>query len=150
MKTASLGSIIHGTLRNEDLIPAFLETLKELAEGDEYQTLIGECQDIVDRELWGNLRDELPEVIFDLEGALQEAAPPYCYFGASEGDGSDFGFWICHEAIEQAIYDKELLQVSDLSEVPEGWSNGVILMNDHGNMTYYEPVIAHKEVWSIV
>jgi hypothetical protein len=33
------------------------------------------------------------EIIADMMDALNDLAPAGYYFGAHEGDGSDFGFW---------------------------------------------------------
>ena len=35
----------------------------------------------------------MSEIVNDLMDALNEYAPDGYYFGAIEGDGSDFGFW---------------------------------------------------------
>lgn len=37
--------------------------------------------------------DEETECLMELFDALNKVAPSGCYFGANEGDGSDFGFW---------------------------------------------------------
>ena len=84
-----------------------------------------------------------------LMDALNEHAPPYCYFGSHVGDGADFGFWISDDAIRDGIHDGDILAVSDernaeQSTVPEY----VLHANDHGNETLHR--IKLEEVWSIV
>ena len=83
-----IGTVIHGTLRNEDLIPAFVNEILYLDEEKKYKDLILECQkvdyDSEDAEYLSN------EVLIDV---LNEFAPDGCYFGSHIGDGSDFGFW---------------------------------------------------------
>lgn len=77
------GTIIHGTMRNADLIPAFrreLERIDALAEGAIVPADDPESDDG---------QEELTE-LFD---ALDRYAPPGHYFGAHPGDGSDYGFW---------------------------------------------------------
>lgn len=99
MKTAEPGSISHGTMRPQDLIPVFLDALAE-------------C----DPEAAQELRDEIPPAAFenddnwfwdtdvcmfllneDLFDALNVVAPQGYYFGSHPGDGSDFGFWPIEE-----------------------------------------------------
>ena len=91
---------------------------------------------------------DLVEAFFD---ALNEYAPPYCYFGANEGDGSDYGFWPCIDQMEDDARGGELLKVSDTSEVPEDYEGLVMDVNDHGNVTLYS-VAGGKftEVWGCV
>lgn len=97
-----VGTVIHGTLRFEHLIPAFMDVLEaEIPEEavrltTEYAgegwpcnmagLLFGGPLDEKQEELASYLLDEL----FD---ALNEIAPEGTYFGASEGDGTDYGFW---------------------------------------------------------
>lgn len=96
------GTLVHGTHRPQDLIPAFLGKLDELAPEDRAVRI---------RELWPNLTrdpdladseeygEAVPDLIFALFDALDELAPEGWYFGALEGDGSDFGFWRTEESI---------------------------------------------------
>jgi hypothetical protein len=84
------------------------------------------------------------EALFD---ALQEYAPPYFYFGAHPGDGADCGFWLS----ESFPDDFDGLKVSDLSEVPTGYTGEVLIVNDHGNISLYVYSRGHRrEVWAIV
>ncbi len=90
--TTQVGSISTGTLRPQDLIPTFwcaLDIIDREAARVLYTSRIdlrGEDDPWWDSEEAGSLLDELID-------ALNEHAPPYCYFGAHEGDGADFGFW---------------------------------------------------------
>jgi hypothetical protein len=95
MKYAEPGTVIHGTLRHEDLIKAFTDTLEAClaqnpdlpSNGDSYLNLISDARDAVpDTELSS-------ELITELMDALNEFAPANHYFGAHPEDGSDFGFW---------------------------------------------------------
>lgn len=106
-------SVSHGTLRTQDLLSAFCGLLEGLvfvngdyyslpenfSERDRLNNLIGECQDCFDDNC-----DILPEKMEEAEYLLNESlfnelnefAPAGYYFGAIEGDGSDFGFWHMH------------------------------------------------------
>jgi hypothetical protein len=155
MKYASFGTISHATLRDEDLLAAFADELEYQVqrnadewcsedgrkERDRLMDLIAEARDDVDS-------DEAGEIVNELQDALNAFAPPYAYFGAHEGDGSDFGFWISSDAIDSAF---DGLKVNDTSEVPADYSGEVLHVNDHGNYTLYA---ANKgkltEVWSVV
>lgn len=144
MKTADFGSISHGTMRPEDLIPDFAYVLSGLVENGEYKELLAEADSLEDFE--SDTADSVLEELFD---ALGEAAPPYAYFGAHPGDGSDYGFWL-HEDFE---HDFDGLKVSDTSEVPADYTGEVLQVSDHGNPTLYAidaPGAEPREIWSLV
>lgn len=86
-------SVSSATLREEDLIPAFEETLAELDITPERPESVNKLLN-TDDDLTDDEREEvalyLNETLFD---ALQNIAPRGCYFGAHPGDGADFGFW---------------------------------------------------------
>lgn len=102
------GTVIAGTLRPEDLIPAFLEALDERIEAATFEPgadhpLRVQAVDALQSRL-GDLerRSEAPgyydteDPMWDLEWLqeqLNEYAPEGYRFGAHEGDGADFGFW---------------------------------------------------------
>ena len=85
-------SLSHGTLLNDDLIPAFYEFLESInfKAADEIYNDVDYYYILefghYDSETAYYLLDEL----FD---KLNELAPDGYYFGAHPGDGSDFGFW---------------------------------------------------------
>ena len=85
-----------GTMRLEDLIPAFfrfLETVKEVVNDFEcLNKVVSALQ--VDSEGQYEDRDEAELVLYeDLFDTLNDVAPEGCYFGAHVGDGSSYGFW---------------------------------------------------------
>lgn len=83
-------SVSSGTLKSKDLVPKFLDALKTYGK-DKYDAYIRENPEVED---WENLDDEtMGWVVDELMDLLNEIAPDGCYFGASEGDGADFGFW---------------------------------------------------------
>ena len=87
-------TVIHGTLRTEDLVEAFT---------DEYERIGGRSSNV---ELFrshlslpeGEDREE--ELLYDIDdlfGLLNELAPAHTSFGSHPGDGADFGFWTYEE-----------------------------------------------------
>jgi hypothetical protein len=145
MKTHPFGSISHGTLRTEDLLQAFASALEDmiLVNGDHYSrpenfserdklnALVDEAQDQWTED-GTELEDEekAQEIVQELQGVLEQFAPPYCYFGAHEGDGSDFGFWPCMEQIEELPCVEGSDEAKELGE-------DCRYVNDHGNVTVY-------------
>lgn len=90
-----LGTISHGTMREEDLIPCFADVLRKLAakanRPEDFAALLQEAGAYAE-----GVKDETIDpldILVDLFDALNEFAPEGCYFGAHEGDGSDYGFW---------------------------------------------------------
>ena len=85
-------SVSHGTLREQDLIPAFEEVLDSA--GVEYDRPAAVDKLLLGLSLTENEQEEvgfyLNESLFDL---LDGIAPEGTYFGSHPGDGSDFGFW---------------------------------------------------------
>ena len=99
-KVAQPGSVIHATLRNQDLIPAFLQKFGELdfkamdsflRKRDALREALYELTNGKETTYW-----QLEEAIDDsndLVDILNAYAPEDHYFGSHPGDGSDFGFW---------------------------------------------------------
>ena len=94
-----VGTVSHGTMRAQDLIPCFLDELSARnPEGYEQMMLmpLGPIPSYVtdegdDSEWWtSNDAQWLLESLFD---ALDECAEDGYYFGAHPGDGSDYGYW---------------------------------------------------------
>ena len=117
------GTIIHGTLRLQDLIPAFLSALEDRVEASTFEpgaddpervAAVGQAQ-----EAMGEIEARVPEddsdPYWDSEEAywdydslsdwLSEFAPDGCYFGTLEGDASDFGFWPLEDPQEEEPID---------------------------------------------
>ena len=91
LNNATIGTISHGTMRPEDLIPVFARELEWLSTNqrtDNETSLIADADDFSD--FGSQHADDILEALFD---ALDQHAPSNCYFGAHEGDGSDYGFW---------------------------------------------------------
>lgn len=79
--TPQPGSVSHGTLRPEDLIPTFLQYVEEFAPDQ-----------IPENAFFTDTEDDnwlLEELFCILEGI----SPPGHYFGSHPGDGADYGWW---------------------------------------------------------
>lgn len=150
-----IGSISHGTMRWEDLIPEFASTLKDLAERqkkaapsfkNDFTDILKQADYVCENEHQTDI--DPYDVLYELMDYLGEFSPPFCYFGAHEGDGSDYGFWPLNETdMKKHIENCDGIIVDDLSEVPEGFKGYVLLVNDHGNVSLYRD---NREIWSIV
>jgi len=120
--SGTLGSVSHGTHREQDLIPAFLDEVRArkgvaLAEAWNFvcektglhyhmETVLSheDPENLQYRIFWGDPEDfdsdqERQATIFleALFAILEDLAPRGYVFGAHEGDGSDFGFWPIEE-----------------------------------------------------
>jgi len=155
-------------MRNEDLIPCFVDLLSDLNEErslewqkhfaneleatKEFARLDKMLGQIEERMNSGDDRyysadDDSDSDLSDLFDELGTFALPYFHFGAHEGDGSDYGFWLSSDSLE----DFDGLRVDDLSEVPADYSGEVLHVNDHGNASLYACENGEcKEIWAIV
>ena len=99
------GTIIHGTLRNRDVIPALIDYLETMpipeSERDEKRM---DKEGLVTRSaLVKSFREDFrgknpesewaDEICFEVCDAIESYLPEGFYCGAIEGDGSDFGVW---------------------------------------------------------
>lgn len=158
MQQAKLGSISTGTLQINELIPAFCETLSNLDNVFEKETLVDIITDLCsidERNPHAHMatyHETLNNLFVVLEQDLSEHAPPYAYFGSHPSDGTDYGFWPDWESINEGKHEGDLLQVDDLADVPEDCRlDHVLLINDHGNTTLYANSYGDwVEVWSVV
>jgi hypothetical protein len=171
-----IGTLIHGTLRSEDLIPAFTRELAYLSDAqhpllDEINQFDWASEDI--RLNIGDSQQEIAsELVNDLMDALNEYAPAHAYFGTLEGDGSDFGFWPDTDSFEGC--DKHVMETPSPLRGDTEWFDldcGVIVqVNDHGNVSVSQPycdienhkpggtnlcevgvcLVAGHEIWSVV
>jgi hypothetical protein len=163
MKTRYIiGSISHGTMRAEDLLPKFLFAIEELdqSRATKFNTELIECGfgysqcgacGLGNRDKWPEgFDDYADDFVNELADALNELAPPYFYFGAHPSDGADYGFWLTDDVVQQ-VKDNDGLVVDDTSEVPADYSGEVLHVNDHGNTTLYTADNGKlTEVWAIV
>jgi hypothetical protein len=106
---------------------------------------------------WPNESEyEAEQIIMDaLYTALDEIAAPYCYFGAIDGDGADYGFWPALESLEDDRRSGELAEYAegyrltmrhgrDRVDVP----TLAIDVDERGTVTLYRLTIERAEIWS--
>lgn len=161
-KTLNIGSISSGTMLDSDLIPVFLDTLEEVDSKRakslrwQYRKLLNyyseeRIKPYSDEEVEQLNEDASWLVNEELFNALNEYCPPYTYFGAHPGDGSDFGVWVSDDSIRDDIHDDILTEVNDLCEIDTMINEdrvipkNVIVVNDHGNMTLYTVLATLEE-----
>ena len=108
-----MGSISSGTMRTEDLIPAFASELERLAkqtsadsgvsakERKAHLAVVIEIYAAIEHNPTDDDGDggyyDSDDADYDLESlfyALQAYAAPHFRFGAHPGDGADYGFWL--------------------------------------------------------
>src|SRR5690349_17755964 len=96
-----LGSVSSGTMREEDLIPAFIWTAKHLKLTKSERAEIRRIEKATETDGYYGSEDagfDLNETLFDI---LDNHALPYFYFGSHPGDGADYGYWLS-EGFEEA------------------------------------------------
>jgi len=119
------------TLRTEDLLPKFWSTAETLAVWRSepipadllapLTQLVGE--DSSESDWSDDLADQTLADLFDL---LQEWSPTGFGFGASEGDGACFGFWVTedwHDALESLGFG---------DDDPSGWAELISRLDADG------------------
>ena len=152
-KYPGIGTVSHATLRTQDLADSFLAVLKQFDE-PKYNEIESEYPLFTDSEdeseYWQSEESSwvLNGVLFD---AMNDIAAPYTYFGATEGDGSDFGFWPAIESLEEdSRYDENIQKVNDLSDIPTPTPEFIMLVNDHGNVSLYRTKFETELIWDCV
>lgn len=104
IKKYGYAEISSGTFRAQDLIPAMLEALEELAPETYQQVVSPGCgfsafpsyaQEDDDHEWWES--DDCYALESVLACLLNEHAPEGYHYGSNEGDGASIGFWPCED-----------------------------------------------------
>ena len=151
----SIGSVSHGTLRSDDLIEAFRDTLQSVRGGTHHAAGIMRAHNKAIRDTAEKgIVEENTQAFIDAETVeqfgdmLQAFCPDYCSFGSHPGDGADFGVWVDFDRIEE---DRRFGELLDVENVPKGYSGTAVEVNDHSNMTLYAYTRGRRrELWSIV
>ncbi len=154
MSEFKLGSISTGTLRTEDLLPAYLFALEGLSQAKG----TGFNQELIEIGFaysqcgvgfgpiseWPIDEDEAVEIMERIATTIQELCPPFVYFGAHPGDGADFGFWPDWDALKSHINLREGESLPDDVEI-----DGVIIHAlDDNHITIMD--FDRKVLWSTV
>ena len=161
MTQFQLGSISHGTLRTEDLLPAFTYTMGELTHSPISNTskypneamakLWDEAIHLIGTDQWWTLDPEdsgVDALLNDLTDALNELCPPFVYFGTLEGDGADFGFWPDMPRITEEMRNYPENYDTTSGEVTLTDDNVIVQVSDHGNVTVMD--MERNVIWSVV
>jgi hypothetical protein len=154
-KRQNIGTVSHGTMRPGDLIPAFCYELRQQTPlRRHHKTVVCQIEKRAKRKDYYTNPDSGADfdmdTLFDL---LNEYAPAYFYFGSHPGDGSDYGFWLDEDGLENIDGDARFdsYQYDDLASVPRGYTGEAVIVNDHGNATLYRITNGRaREVWAIV
>lgn len=100
-KTLPIGSLVDfASLRPQDLVPAFLDLLRSVDAPEYDQLMVNNvipAYALEDDDAYFWQTDDCQYLLDDLFDALSNYAPEGYYFGANEGNGSDFGVWALEE-----------------------------------------------------
>ena len=160
MTQFQLGSISHGTLRTQDLLPVFLETFMALG-GNVPSDL--ECGAYIEYLNWPNSTTtacdeddkfwDSEDAMWDMEAltdGLNNLCPPFVYFGTLEGDGSDFGFWPDMDRLNEELqWERDHYpddSIPDALELED--YNVIVQVSDHGNVTMMD--MDRNVIWAVV
>jgi hypothetical protein len=116
-----LGEVCHGSYRMDDLFPTVLKFANRFWDTIAHEDMnsakiVNQCQAHwltefdADSELTADLYGELC-------GALEAVVPPFCYFGANEGDSSSIGVWVNDDAIKEAMESGVLVKAAKWPDV---------------------------------
>lgn len=147
--TFQLGSVSTGTMRTEDLLPAFARALISFVGRPEYHRIE---RPLMDRalEITNGDTPAYPQSTFKaLFDTLNELCPPFVYFGAHPGDGADFGFWPDWDALDDGPFS-DMCICDECDNKPfELVSEGHIINVDYrGNVTVMD--LDRNVLWSTI
>lgn len=157
-KFLELGSVSSGTLKPEDLIPAFHDALKWVSPSSARECRV-EYRDVF---RWLNRHGDLdgaPEdvaegagwVVDDLTDRLGNVCPPFTHFGSHMGDGADFGVWVVEDLEQEAKYG-HLLYLDDEEPLPPCYSGYYFRTKDRGStgtLYHRNKRYVTRTIWSI-
>jgi hypothetical protein len=158
-RTLSIGSVSHGTLRPEDLAPAFLSAAEDLplsrADRAKVNSWRSEIDDLLAVDEDSNectpetAGENLNEIANELADLLGNYVPDLMYFGSRPGDGADFGVWLSED------WDREDVTKIDAGDprpsVASVTTDYLAEVTDHGNVTLYRKDGRRwVECWAVV
>ncbi len=145
-KTLTIGSWSSGSMRTEDWADAALAMAQsiDLENGETrdlatYTERADESSHYHAHDFLDGDSDDAAEALNTLIDTLSDHAPIYCYVGSAEGDGADFGVWIDHDALTDALtfgvtFDEG---ANGARSVFVAGDNVIIDVSDHGNIEVY-------------
>jgi hypothetical protein len=154
-----LGSVSEATLNIEHLLPAaaseldwLLDNVDELAGVDVSSEWKEEARRLLrewDRE---DLDIEEQEDLFDeIFDSLNEAAPPFVFFGGHPDDPASIGWWPSIDTLEEAARYGDVLKLDAGESPPSDYRGYVMIVDDHGGVIFgYHDKGEFTPYWSIV
>jgi hypothetical protein len=135
-----LGSISRGTTQEADLVQRFLFYLKTVAPDE---------ADGLEEEWRETAPDYQSDFVWDrLWNVMNRHVPPYTYFGAHEGSGTDYGVWISREAIDNDLeYEPEKLQAVKEGHPVTAATPYVVVVNAAGEYVRMVSGVSGKTLW---
>lgn len=148
-----LGTIIHGTMRIQDTMPALLSALDGIRLSADDRRACDDVRRSLNTWMAESCDpDDADNILFDLETDMHDTLipiaeqyiPDYCYIGSHPGDGADLGVWPCEELLDdttQGSYDGYCWRLGENNHptdetIPADMTHA-IAVNDHGNATLY-------------
>lgn len=152
-KLLKIGSVISGTTNSHHLLGAFHGTLSRLhLTSDDWvsKCIIGGrfhsdyeadrksgARKGADLDADGTIEELRREDVDRLIALLNAYCPDYCYFGARDGDGADFGCWPGHEVPFHGGQTEYIAKGEVLPPARSVDHSHFLLVNDHGNAALY-------------
>lgn len=85
-------SVSHGTMRPQDLIPRYMNAIRDTPEYLQIMHVVPTHAFEDDGAAWWD-SENAAFFLEDLTDTLENYAPKGYYFGSHPGDGSDYGYW---------------------------------------------------------
>lgn len=155
MRNITMGTLISGTMRQEALIPCFVDEILRIDPDNATAKYVKERMDKGEDEEGVSLYYDTLDSYLDLDNLFDElndlcADCPYVYFGASEGDGADYGYWVSWDSLVEDIDNGNLSAYGSPEESQSEYT--YVVMDDPENPTKYQSVTLYQDddiVWEV-
>jgi len=117
--------VSNATMREEDLIPTFMDFLEDVGLACDIQEEVAQLQEEVEKLEWegeagyGTYYKDQEQASWilneDIWNLMNEIAPEFTYFGSHEGDGACYGFWTSMATINELEPMPELGDIRELA-----------------------------------
>lgn len=102
-------SVSHGTMRPQDLLPAFMDVIRDTPEYVQVMNAVpAHAMEDREAEWWDG--EDAAGLLESLSDTLDAYSPEGYYFGVHPGDGSDYGYWKAEQEEKQKEKDKMTLE----------------------------------------